>query len=171
MGLLARQKLLVYKWILRQGANPVNIRHETEATMSQQTTYSLDEQVGFLMRRANQRHLSLFAQLVPKLTPTQFAALSKLCEHKHLSQNALGRAIAMDAATIKGVVDRLRHKGLVASRPDPNDQRRIFVEPTADGAALFHEIVDIAHEVTQKTLAPLDTAEQIVFLRLLKKLT
>lgn len=139
--------------------------------MAQEPTYFLDDQVGFLLRRANQRHLSLFARLVPDLTPTQFAALSKLCEQDRLSQNALGRAIAMDAATIKGVVDRLRHKGLVASRPDPDDQRRIFVEPTTAGATLFHTIVDLAREVTLKTLAPLDEAEQQDFLRLLKKLT
>ncbi len=139
--------------------------------MAQVPTYMLGDQVGFLMRRANQRHLGLFARLVPELTPTQFAALARLCELQHLSQNALGRATAMDAATIKGVVDRLRHKGLVASRPDPDDQRRIFVEPTKAGVTLFRTIVDTAHEVTQKTLEPLSEAEQQEFLRLLKKLT
>lgn len=139
--------------------------------MAQQPTYILDTQVGFMMRRANQRHLGLFARLVPDLTPTQFAALAKLCEQEQLSQNALGRAIAMDAATIKGVVDRLRHKGLVASRPDPDDQRRIFVEPTEAGAETFRAIVDRAHQVTRNTLAPLSKAEQQEFLRLLSKLT
>jgi MarR family transcriptional regulator, lower aerobic nicotinate degradation pathway regulator len=139
--------------------------------MAKESTYILDHQVGFLMRRANQRHLGLFARLVPDLTPTQFAALSKLCEQTQLSQNALGRAIAMDAATIKGVVDRLRHKGLVASRPDPDDQRRIFVEPTSAGTTLFHAIVDRAHQATQQTLEPLSESERQEFLRLLEKLT
>jgi len=139
--------------------------------MTKQSTYILDTQVGFLLRRANQRHLGLFSRRVPDLTPTQFAALAKLCELEHLSQNALGRAIAMDAATIKGVVDRLRHKGLVATRPDPDDQRRIFVEPTEAGEAAFYAIEDRAHEVTQDTLEPLNAAEQQEFLRLLSKLT
>jgi DNA-binding MarR family transcriptional regulator len=163
--------LLVYKWILRQRSKPVNIRHETEARMTQQPTYILDAQVGFLLRRANQRHLGLFARQVPELTPTQFAALAKLCALEKLSQNALGRAIAMDAATIKGVVDRLRHKGLVATRQDPDDQRRIFVEPTEAGETAFQAIVDRARAVTQDTLAPLSKAEQQEFLRLLSKLT
>ena len=139
--------------------------------MTKETTYILDTQVGFLMRRANQRHLALFTRLVLNLTPTQFAALAKLCELDHLSQNALGRAIAMDAATIKGVVDRLRQKGLVASRPDPDDQRRIFVEPTEMGEATFLAIVDRAHKVTRDTLEPLNETEQQEFLRLLSKLT
>ena len=139
--------------------------------MTKQSTYILDTQVGFLMRRANQRHLGLFSRLVPNLTATQFAALSKLCEQEHLSQNALGRAIAMDAATIKGVVDRLRHKGFVATRPDPDDQRRIFVEPTKTGVAAFQAIIEAAHDVTRQTLEPLSKAEQKTFLRLLNKLT
>lgn len=139
--------------------------------MTQEPTYILDTQVGFLMRRTNQRHLGLFARRVPDLTPTQFAALAKLCELQQLSQNALGRAIAMDAATIKGVVDRLRHKGLVATRPDPDDQRRIFVEPTEVGLATFGAVVEQARDVTRETLEPLNKAEQQEFLRLLSKLT
>ena len=139
--------------------------------MTHDPTYSLDAQVGFLMRRANQRHLALFSHQVRDLTPTQFAALAKLCELGQVSQNALGRAIAMDGATIKGVVDRLRNKGFVTSRPDPNDQRRIFLEPTDAGVATFGSMVANAETVTRNTLAPLDAAEQQEFLRLLAKLT
>ena len=134
-------------------------------------TYTLDQQVGFLMRRANQRHVGLFSKRLPGLTPTQFAALAKLCELGHISQNALGRAIAMDAATIKGVVDRLRHKGFIDSRPDPNDQRRVFLEPSKAGTAAFQQMIEIAHTVTQETLKPLTDTEQQEFLRLLAKLT
>lgn len=132
--------------------------------------YRLDAQVGFLMRRANQRHLALFAQMIPELTPTQFAALAKLCELGQASQNALGRATAMDVATIKGVVDRLRKRGLVASAPDPDDQRRVFLTPTAEGRALYESVVEAAHAVTAETLEPLEPGEQRAFLRLLMKL-
>lgn len=134
-------------------------------------SYALDEQVGFLMRRANQRHLSIFAEAMSDLTPTQFAALAKLCELGAISQNALGRATAMDGATIKGVVDRLRAKGLLASSPDPNDQRRILLKPTARGWDLFEAIAPAAHKISKDTLAPLNEAEQTIFLLLLQKLT
>jgi len=133
--------------------------------------YLLDEQVGFLLRRVSQRHLAIFAGLIPDLTPTQFAALAKLCELGPTSQNALGRHTAMDAATVKGVVDRLRKKGLVASTADPVDQRRIVVAPTPAGKALFHALVPTAHDITQATLAPLNSEERAQFLALLKKLT
>lgn len=134
------------------------------------TDYILDDQVGFMMRRANQRHLALFAQRIPGLTPTQFAALAKLCQLGQVTQNALGRATAMDGATIKGVVDRLRRRGLVASFPDPEDQRRMYLIATEDGRQAFAALIADAHAVTAETLAPLDEGEQTEFLRLLQKL-
>ncbi|MDX2483183.1 MAG: MarR family transcriptional regulator [Pseudodonghicola sp.] len=132
--------------------------------------YHLDSQVGFTMRQANQRHLSIFARHIPELTPTQFATIAKLCELGQASQNALGRATAMDAATIKGVVDRLRRRDLVASAPDPNDQRRVFLTPTDAGRALYASVIAAAHAVTSETLSPLEPEEREVFLRLLRKM-
>ena len=80
--------------------------------------YRLEDQVGFYLRRAGQRHAAIFAEyMTDDLTPTQWAALVKLAEFVSLSQNLLGRETAMDAATIKGVVDRLtRLVGLLAER-------------------------------------------------------
>ncbi|MEO0680298.1 MAG: MarR family transcriptional regulator, partial [Pseudomonadota bacterium] len=97
--------------------------------------YQLSDQAGYNLRRANQRHVAIFARHVDGLTPTQFATLARLHERGPLSQNLLGRATAMDSATIKGVVERLRAKGFVASRLDENDQRLRLVELTAAGAA------------------------------------
>ena len=75
--------------------------------------YVLDEQVGFLLRVAMQRHTSIFTtRMIEGLTQTQFAALAKLYEVGPCSQNHLGRLIYLDAATIKGVVDRLTRAAL-----------------------------------------------------------
>src|SRR5215467_4719631 len=71
--------------------------------------YVLDAQIGFLLRVAMQRHTAIFmSRMVEQLTQTQFAALAKLYEVGACSQNQLGRLIYLDAATIKGVVDRLQ---------------------------------------------------------------
>ena len=41
--------------------------------------YILDDQVGFVLRQAQQRHTTMFASLmIEGLTPTQWAALAKL---------------------------------------------------------------------------------------------
>ncbi|NIZ08057.1 MarR family winged helix-turn-helix transcriptional regulator [Pseudooceanicola sp. HF7] len=132
--------------------------------------YRLEAQVGFLLRRASQRHLSIFSQLLPDLTSTQFAALAKLCELGPTSQNALGRAVAMDAATIKGVADRLRARGLVDAAADPDDRRRHYLSPTAEGQAVYERTARAAMAITEETLAPLTEEEQGTFIRLLLKL-
>jgi DNA-binding MarR family transcriptional regulator len=73
------------------------------------------------------------AEIPGRLTQTQFAALAKLLEVGACSQNYLGRLIYLDASTIKGVVDRLRARGLVAICDDPYDRRRRAVTLTVKG--------------------------------------
>ncbi len=133
--------------------------------------YRLDDQVGFLLRRASQRHLSIFSRKIPELTSMQFATLAKLNEAGALSQNALGRLTAMDAATIKGVVDRLGKRGLVQTENDKTDRRRTIVSLTAAGREMFDGLEAAAHAVSQETLRPLSDADQAIFLHLLRKLT
>ena len=99
--------------------------------------YRLDDAVGFLLRRANQRHLSVFGAVIPEVTTTQLAALARLFELGPMSQNQLGRVTAMDAATIKGVVGRLVNRRLVATVPSAEDRRRLIVDLTPEGRALF----------------------------------
>src|SRR5437763_13623296 len=89
--------------------------------------YRLEDQVGFVLRQAQQRHTALFSSLmIEGLTPTQWAALAKLAEVGASSQNRLGRLTAMDAATIKGVIDRLNARGLTQARADAADARRLL---------------------------------------------
>jgi MarR family transcriptional regulator, lower aerobic nicotinate degradation pathway regulator len=128
--------------------------------MTDPEEYRLDDQIGYVLRRVTQRHLSIFAAAIPEVTTTQFAVLARLTETGPLSQNQLGRATAMDAATIKGVVDRLARLGLVATTADPADRRRLTVTLTEAGVALFASRTDTALTVSRETLAPLSPTEQ-----------
>ncbi|MEC9435559.1 MAG: MarR family transcriptional regulator [Pseudomonadota bacterium] len=141
------------------------------AEMEAADAYRLDAQVGHLLRRANQRHLSIFSDLIPDLTPRQFAALAKLQEGGPVSQNQLGRATAMDAATIKGVIDRLAKRELVSTAPSPDDRRRLIVSLTPAGEALFASVADAAFRATAATLAPLDPDDRAQLLRLLVRIS
>ena len=132
--------------------------------------YRLDDQIGYILRRVTQRHLSIFAALIPEVTTTQFAVLARLAEVGPLSQNHLGRATAMDAAT-KGVVDRLARLGYVATTADPDDRRRLTVTLTAAGTALFADRTATALQVSDQTLAPLTGTERQGLLDLLSRLT
>lgn len=133
-------------------------------------SYVLDDQVGYVLRRASQRHLAIFAAAIGEVTTMQFAVLARLAEMGPVSQNRLGRAAAMDAATIKGVVGRLARQGLVTTMPDADDRRRLTVALTDEGAALFSRMRDAALEVSRATLAPLSAAERRQFMDLLSRL-
>jgi MarR family transcriptional regulator, lower aerobic nicotinate degradation pathway regulator len=133
--------------------------------------YRLEDQVGFYLRRAGQRHAAIFAErITDELTPTQWAALVKLAEFESLSQNLLGRETAMDAATIKGVVDRLLKRGFVATAPDPEDGRRMRVSITRAGLAAVEQGVKAATAITAETLKPLDAAERRQLVELLRRI-
>ena len=133
--------------------------------------YVLDDQVGFLMRVAMQRHTAIFmSRMVEGLTQTQFAALAKLFEVGACSQNHLGRLIYLDAATIKGVVDRLGVRGFVTALADPKDRRRRAVALTERGREVTEAAISVAASITAATLAPLTPDEQAEVVRLLKKL-
>lgn len=133
--------------------------------------YRLEEQVGFHLRRAGQRHAAIFAErMTDELTPTQWAALVKLAEFASVSQNLLGRETAMDAATIKGVVDRLLKRGFVTTSPDPDDARRMRVAITREGLQAVERGVGVAAAITAATLEPLGAAERRQLLELLRRI-
>lgn len=132
--------------------------------------YRLREQVGFILRKVNQRHIAIFARHIGDLTPPQFAALAMLAEIGEASQNQLGMLVAMDAATIKGVIDRLKARGLVTLTAHKEDRRRVVVSLSGEGRGLIEGLLPLAERITAETLAPLSTRETATFLKLLAKL-
>jgi MarR family transcriptional regulator, lower aerobic nicotinate degradation pathway regulator len=134
--------------------------------------YVVEDQVGFLLRRAHQRHAAVFVEgmAAADLTPTQFTALIKVVETGRVTQNQLGRLVATDPATIQGVVRRLSLRGLVERTTDPLDRRTAVLTPTPEGRALVRQAVTLARRITEVTLEPLDAAERVRFLALLRKL-
>ena len=139
---------------------------------SKRNGYRLDDQVGFVLRQAQQRHTTLFsAIMIEGVTPTQWAALARLAEVGPSSQNRLGRLTAMDAATIKGVIDRLNARGFTKTSSDPADARRLLVELTPLGMEVYARGEPLAREITAQTLAPLDEDERTTLVELLRRLT
>jgi DNA-binding MarR family transcriptional regulator len=86
----------------------------------------------FLLRLASQRHAVIFQKHIgDDLTSTQFATLMRVAEYGDVSQNHLGRLAAMDGATIKGVVDRLKQKKFIVDAVRPKRQAPFHHLPDA----------------------------------------
>lgn len=144
----------------------------SEKPIPNEDAYDLDAQVGYLLRLANQRHAAIFqAHTRYGLTPTQFSALMRIAEQGNCSQNHLGRLAAMDVATIKGVVDRLRQKGFVLGEPSPDDKRRTLISLTERGGEVVAEMRSVGRQITAETLKPLTAAEQRSLQKLLGKIS
>ena len=137
------------------------------------TNYNLEDQVGHLMRRANQRHAAIFFEGLndQQLTAMQFAVLVKISDEEEVSQNRLGRLAAMDPATVQGVVRRLKERALIDARPDPDDRRRSLWRLSKAGKSLVIAAIPIAEQITERTLGPLTKSERNTFLALLRKLS
>ena len=141
------------------------------ARVTPDSGYRLEHQVGYILRQASQRHASIFATRIPEqLTATQFSTLVRLQEVGPCSQNKLGRLTAMDAATVKGVTDRLIQRGFVDARIDPDDGRRRVLALTLAGLDAVARAIPAGLEITAETLEPLSSDEREQFLKLLKKL-
>jgi len=132
--------------------------------------YRLDDQVGYKLRLASQRHLEIFSQHLSDITPTQFSILARLYEVGETSQNQLGRLVAMDAATTKGVIARLLEKNLVEARADPNDARRLQISLTEAGRELTIDAIEKARKITEDTVANLNGRDVKRLLELLDKI-
>ncbi|SDF24461.1 MarR family winged helix-turn-helix transcriptional regulator [Limimaricola pyoseonensis] len=134
--------------------------------------YALDGQIGYLLRRAQQRHLSIFhTHMAEGLTAQQFAVLAKLSEIGETSQNALGRQTSMDQSTINGVVQRMVKRGLISKKRSSTDARMIGLDLTREGRRVLARVLPLASEITQLTLAPLSEKDQQRLLKLLNKIS
>jgi DNA-binding MarR family transcriptional regulator len=131
--------------------------------------YVLEHQAGHLLRRAHQRHTTIFQDGMGEvqLTPTQYAALVKIRDLGQISQNQLGRLTAMDPATIQGVVRRLEERQLIERASDPEDRRRSMLKLTPSGETLVERLRADAHAVSRAILEPLSGDERRTLLRLL----
>ena len=145
---------------------------EVETTLADTDNgYVLEDQIGFLLRRAHQRASAIFQEIITEgLTPPQFAALVKIRDFGTVSQNRLGRSVAMDPATSQGVTQRLLAKDLIKRKDDPEDRRRTLLSLTPEGESVVERLIPLGQQVTAETLDPLTPEEQEKFLALLARI-
>ena len=93
------------------------------------------EYIHSRIRRVHQRATAMLSDALAdfNLTAPQWAALAALHQHGPMSQIDLGRSIAMDPATMQGVVMRLTSRGYLLRNPDIMDRRRNLVSLADSG--------------------------------------
>lgn len=135
-------------------------------------SYDFSQQVGHLLRRAYQRHTALFQQHIPdtQLTAAQFVVLCAVRDCGACSLSQIVKQTAIDQATIRGVIDRLKVRKLVSVRHDEMDRRKVLVSLTEPGQELVESMVPFAFDITEKTFEGFNPAERMALLYLLEKM-
>jgi DNA-binding MarR family transcriptional regulator len=135
--------------------------------------YDVSEQIGHLLRKAYQRHLAIFAQTIgdPQLTAVQFAVLSASLRLGPSSMSDLGKATAIDAATVRGIIERLKSRGLIELQTNSDDRRKVVVELTRAGHELVAMTTPTAAHISELTMSDLNAVERVAVLYLLRKLS
>ncbi len=142
------------------------------APQANEAPYDVTEQIGHLLRKAYQRHTAIFQQNAcdTQLTSIQFVTLCALRDHGPSSQAELIKATAVDQATIRGIVDRLKARNLVELSPDPDDRRKVIVGLTDAGRTLLDAMIPCARQISELTMGSLNAAERVAILFLLRKM-
>ncbi|ATR18860.1 Transcriptional regulator, MarR family (plasmid) [Roseomonas mucosa] len=145
---------------------------EDDAAEGRNEGYVVTDQVGYLLRRAYQRHLAIFqANTVdPQLTSVQFATLCALREGGPQAQGELVKATSIDQATIRGIVERLKARGLVAFSKDRDDARKVIYSLTGEGTRLVSEMIAPAITITEQTFGQLNPGERLALLFTLRRM-
>ncbi|SAK65504.1 MarR family winged helix-turn-helix transcriptional regulator [Caballeronia ptereochthonis] len=146
---------------------------ETQAAQTNNDRYEVSEQIGHLLRKAYQRHLAIFSQTIgdPQLTAVQFAVLSASLRMGPSSMSDLGKATAIDAATVRGIIERLKGRKLIELKTNPADRRKTTVELTSEGRELVERTTPAAQRVSESTMSDLNEVERVAALMLLRKLS
>ncbi len=136
------------------------------------TPFDFANAPGHLIRRAQQIAVAEFTRAAADhdVTPVQFAFMNAMMATPGVDQITLANRVAFDAATSGSVIGRLEAKGWVRRESDVQDRRRKLLFVTPEGAAALTRMNAAVERAQQNMLAPLSTADQQTFMRLLAQL-
>ena len=132
---------------------------------------SYSDVILFILSKANQKVYGIFKmRLLPYgLTPMQALVLHALYEEENLSAGELGRRLALDSATLSGVLDRMTEGGWIIK--NQKEDRRVLNISLADKSRRCREkFLRETEELNQEMLSIFSTEERLLLVRMLKDL-
>lgn len=146
------------------------VQHD-ETTPSEQN-YDFSEQVGHLLRRSYQRHTAIFQKLShdQNLTAIQFIILCTIMDHGASSMVDFVHATAIDPATVRGVINRLKSRDLIVMTLNLQDRRKALIKITGEGERMVSEMLPRAKQISEATMGRLNQPERVALMLLLKKM-
>jgi len=127
--------------------------------------------VGYFLRKLQQKNQKVWLEQCPdsSLTAVQAGVLAVLLDTGPCSLSELGQSTAIDLSTIRGVVDCLKKRKLLALRKDRDDTRKVVVYLEESGKDHARELLPIMRSIADATMEPLNQAERVAFEFLIEK--
>lgn len=137
-----------------------------------ESAYVFSDQIGFLLRRAYQRHAAIFQANISdsQLTSVQFSTMCALRDKGPQSQGELVKVTGVDQATIRGIIERLKARRFVTLSKDSVDGRKVIVALTAAGAEMLGRMVPHAADITELTFGSLNPGERMALVYTLQRM-
>ena len=112
--------------------------------MSDATT-GLDQMICFELYAASRAMTSLYRPALDEhgITYPQYVALRVIWHRHRITVRDLGTALHLDSGTLSPLLKRLEHQGLIQRERGTDDERTVWISPTAAGAALEQRAADI----------------------------
>ncbi len=133
---------------------------------------ALMRHTGFLISRMGKVAQEGFAERLQSvgLTARMWGVLNVLDAQGAITQQALGKCVAIDPSSMVAAIDDLEAKGLVQRRPHPSDRRAHALHLTALGRQTLGRARELARGAQDELLAPLSTQERTQLHALLLRL-
>jgi MarR family transcriptional regulator, lower aerobic nicotinate degradation pathway regulator len=135
--------------------------------------YDFSQQIGHMLRRAYQRHVAIFQQTVPesRLTAAQFVVLCAVHDRAGCDIADVVRATAIDEASVRGIVERLKWRELLTAEHEAGDTRHMRLTLTEAGRTLHGQTVPHAHEISEQTYGAMSAEQRATLVALLRKMS
>ena len=132
---------------------------------------SYQDVILFILSKANQRVYATFKSKLQSygMTPMQGLVLHALYEEEGLSAGELGKRLALDSATLSGVLDRMAESGWIIKNVK-EDRRVLNIQLTDKSRQCRDKFLKDTEEVNQEVLSRFNMEERLLFIRMLKDL-
>ncbi len=123
----------------------------------------LDDQLCFALYSVSHRIQTLYRPLLGALglTYSQYLVLLVLWEKDHLSVSEVGARLFLSSATLTPLLKRMEAAGWVRRARSQEDERRVIVSLTEQGAKAKAQVHEITAEVTCAATKAVAQPEQL----------
>jgi len=130
------------------------------------------EVILFTLSKAYQKVYATFkSRLLPYgLTPIQALVLHALYVEEGISAGELGKRLALDNATLSGVLDRMADNGWIVKDVLKEDKRVLNIQLTDKARQSQNKFLKETEELNREVLSVFNTEERLLLSRMLKDL-